>query len=251
MKRMADRRVPKRSQRFGWKVWIAALVVVAFTVAVPVAWASHLFGDVPDAQPFHSQISAIANAGITTGCGGGNYCPNDFVRRDAMAAFMHRGYTRVAEDSFFVTADQTSDVAAAAVGSLTITPGLPAGALAGANGFISAVANITIQTPAAGCPCTYRAVIRDITEGLGLNGFYVDVEVGNDSFGQMSVVGAIPVDVVGSHAIQIRVFRTAGTGNPFAYGTMTVTYHPFGSAGGDVLSTGSSASSAPDGLKTN
>lgn len=35
-------------------------------------------------------INALAQAGITLGCGGGNYCPADPVRRDEMASFLAR-----------------------------------------------------------------------------------------------------------------------------------------------------------------
>ena len=33
-------------------------------------------------------INALADAGITTGCGNGDYCPNDFITREHMATFM-------------------------------------------------------------------------------------------------------------------------------------------------------------------
>jgi hypothetical protein len=40
---------------------------------------------------FLSYINAIYGAGITTGCGGGNYCPTQSVTRAQMAAFLIRG----------------------------------------------------------------------------------------------------------------------------------------------------------------
>ena len=48
------------------------------------------FSDVPPTNPFYNDIQAIANAGVTTGCGGGKYCPKDYVTREQMAAFMNR-----------------------------------------------------------------------------------------------------------------------------------------------------------------
>ena len=48
------------------------------------------FADVPPSSIFHDDILAIATAGITGGCGGGNYCPTALVRRDQMAAFLLR-----------------------------------------------------------------------------------------------------------------------------------------------------------------
>jgi len=64
-----------------------ALTVVAFPLGT---LASHDFADVPDSNPFHADISALAASGVTTGCGGGNYCPSAFVTREQMAAFMNR-----------------------------------------------------------------------------------------------------------------------------------------------------------------
>lgn len=70
---------------------IALAVIVALALALPgIALASHQFGDVPNSNPFHNDIAAIADAGVTGGCGGGNYCPKANVTREQMAAFMNR-----------------------------------------------------------------------------------------------------------------------------------------------------------------
>jgi S-layer family protein len=37
---------------------------------------------------YHNAIEKIVRAGITTGCGSGNFCANDPVTRDAMAKFL-------------------------------------------------------------------------------------------------------------------------------------------------------------------
>jgi glucose/arabinose dehydrogenase len=37
-------------------------------------------------------INALAAAGLTTGCGGGKYCPSGAVTREQMAAFLHRAF---------------------------------------------------------------------------------------------------------------------------------------------------------------
>jgi hypothetical protein len=63
------------------------LTLAAFPLGV---LASHDFLDVPDSNTFHADISALAASGVTTGCGGGNYCPSAFVTREQMAAFMNR-----------------------------------------------------------------------------------------------------------------------------------------------------------------
>ena len=46
------------------------------------------FLDVDGAHPFHDFIESIVRAGITAGCGGGNYCPGAPVTRAQMAVFL-------------------------------------------------------------------------------------------------------------------------------------------------------------------
>ncbi len=55
--------------------------VAAFAIQVD-------FLDVPPEDPFHDFVISVARAGITAGCGGGNYCRNDPVTRAQMAVFL-------------------------------------------------------------------------------------------------------------------------------------------------------------------
>jgi hypothetical protein len=50
-----------------------------------------VFGDVPCSSSFAPWIEAMAAEGITGGCGGGNFCPANPVRRDQMAVFLLKG----------------------------------------------------------------------------------------------------------------------------------------------------------------
>lgn len=74
------------------------LLAGALTIAglTPVA-ASHVFTDVPDGHVFHSDIAWIAAEGITKGCnpaeGNTKYCPDSYVTRGQMAAFLDRALT--------------------------------------------------------------------------------------------------------------------------------------------------------------
>jgi len=49
------------------------------------------FLDVPASYIFHGAIVRIFKSGITTGCGGNNYCPDVAVNRDQMSVFVLRG----------------------------------------------------------------------------------------------------------------------------------------------------------------
>ena len=60
-----------------------------------------------DNGTFHEDdINALAAAGITTGCAPTRYCPKDPVRRDAMAAFLSRGFSLPATPTDFFTDDE-------------------------------------------------------------------------------------------------------------------------------------------------
>jgi hypothetical protein len=48
------------------------------------------FLDVPPGYLFYDDIGRLSARGITVGCGGGDYCPNDLVTREQMAAFIIR-----------------------------------------------------------------------------------------------------------------------------------------------------------------
>ena len=50
------------------------------------------FADVPATSWACGYIKRLAELGITTGCGNGNYCPTEPVKRDQMAAFLARAF---------------------------------------------------------------------------------------------------------------------------------------------------------------
>ncbi len=56
------------------------------------AGGSSIFSDVPVTDPGCRFIHFLAAQGVTAGCGGGNYCPGDPLRRDQMAVFMTKAF---------------------------------------------------------------------------------------------------------------------------------------------------------------
>ncbi|MGH2356566.1 MAG: S-layer homology domain-containing protein [Candidatus Limnocylindria bacterium] len=52
---------------------------------------ANLFWD-DDGSPHQDDIDRLATSGITGGCGAGRYCPDAFVTRAQMAAFLHRAF---------------------------------------------------------------------------------------------------------------------------------------------------------------
>ena len=63
-------------------------VRVYYRLQVSPAPAVASFTDVPTSSPQFRFVEALVAAGITGGCGGGNFCPNDAVTRGQMAVFL-------------------------------------------------------------------------------------------------------------------------------------------------------------------
>jgi len=63
-------------------------VQITWRRQVSAAPAAPSFADVPESHPFYPFIEALAAAGITGGCGSGNFCPNAPLKRGQMAAFL-------------------------------------------------------------------------------------------------------------------------------------------------------------------
>ncbi len=69
---------------------LAVLVVLAIPA---VSIAGDRFTDVPSTNTFHNDITWLADQGVTKGCNppaNSEFCPNDVVTRETMAAFMRR-----------------------------------------------------------------------------------------------------------------------------------------------------------------
>jgi hypothetical protein len=90
---MASDAPPARRSRIGLLRRVA-LFGLALALVIPagiVLAGGQTFADVPPTHQFFTSIEAVADAGVTTGCGDGtNYCPNGLVTRGQMAAFMNR-----------------------------------------------------------------------------------------------------------------------------------------------------------------
>lgn len=68
------------------------LVAEHGTGYIPPA-ATGVFLDVPVSDPFAKWIEQLAAEGVTSGCGGGNFCPAGNVTRDQMAVFLSRTFS--------------------------------------------------------------------------------------------------------------------------------------------------------------
>lgn len=72
---------------------VVLAIAVVFAIVPTAVLASYRFNDVPDSNTFHKDIAWLAEADVTRGCNppeNTEFCPNDNVTREQMAAFMHR-----------------------------------------------------------------------------------------------------------------------------------------------------------------
>ncbi len=67
------------------------VLLISLGVVLPLRASAQTFNDVPESYWAYSFIEIFAANGITAGCGGGNYCPEDSVTRAQMAVFLERG----------------------------------------------------------------------------------------------------------------------------------------------------------------
>jgi hypothetical protein len=70
---------------------VLTAVRVYYTLQVSDAPGVATFADVPASHPFFRFVEALAASGITSGCGGGNYCPDAPLTRGQMAVFLSLG----------------------------------------------------------------------------------------------------------------------------------------------------------------
>lgn len=84
--------------RRAWTCFVSFFSLLALSAAahaqyaafVPPACSSDPFPDVPVSHPFCAWIQQLVADGVTSGCGGGNYCPSSSVTRGQMAVFLER-----------------------------------------------------------------------------------------------------------------------------------------------------------------
>jgi uncharacterized protein (DUF1800 family) len=79
--------MPSRTAGFVYDVVVMNPGGAASTL--PRAWFAD-FSDVAGSSPFHAPVEQMVRDGITSGCGGGNYCPGASITRAQMAVFLLR-----------------------------------------------------------------------------------------------------------------------------------------------------------------
>jgi hypothetical protein len=222
------------------RLWIVvASIVGLLTVAVPVAWASHQFTDVPNASPFHDDIGAVKDAGITAGktCTPPGtpptYCPSESITREAMAAFVHRGFGRVADNedgNFSLDGGALTDVAV-----ITVS----VGGTAGGTQFVKLDGTVGAVTNTPNDDVVFEISQDGVGEITFLSGFTLGPAGPSGlSIGSGATTVAVAVPSASTQTFRLEAADFANSGGIQAWGELSASTAPFGSAGGNVLSVG-------------
>jgi hypothetical protein len=234
----------KGNPRRRWRRWVALGGLVGLlAVAVPVAWASHQFTDVPDSSPFHGDIGAVKDAGITAGktCvppgTPPTYCPTEGITREAMAAFVHRGFGRAGLSS---TLEVAIGDAIVDLGAVTID----VGGVTGNTQFVKLDAAVTTYIgSSSGCPCETQYIIWSdaLAAPVSVNHFLTNDVTSPSGFGSASgaATAVVLVPTATSQTFRVLAVRSdpaPSTGVVTGYAQMSALTVPFGSTGGNTLS---------------
>jgi hypothetical protein len=235
MNPLHDQRQGARSRR-AWTLLALGAVFGALSVAVPTALAIHQFTDVPDSNPFHGDIAAIRGAGITSGktCvppgSGPTFCPQEKVTREAMAAFLHRGLSRIGFDSGqYMPVYGQVELAVVTV---------DVGGVPGETQFVKLDGVVSICGPcwpaSNVCPCqTVFSISQDGVGSISSPG-YITSQEGDYRSGSVTTGISVPSGTTQT----FRLYATQGTNpNHYVRGTLSLITSPFGGSGGSTLGT--------------
>lgn len=238
----------RRRRWAGWRVLLAGLLLLAL-IAAPLGVLSANFQDLNPGSPHNSNINAIADAGISRGCGStAFYCPNNLVTREEMASFLARTaglggnppVTNAATLSGW-PAHALARTAVAGTGTTQYTVGTiygpivsttivaPAPGYVVVSGAVHLVAGASSFAPVCATLVDTNLALQslELCAGIGTIG-------GSTVESGLSPVVRFPVSGAGARTYQLHVAKVAGlsTGSSFAQnGTLTVVYIPFGAGG--------------------
>jgi hypothetical protein len=236
---------------------LIATVTLALGIPLGIVLASHQFTDVPTSHLFHADIDAIADAGVTTGCATNpsRYCPDRFVTRGEMAAFLNRLGALAPGSSPKVNASKVGGYAAnelvraaGASGSATpvaITSTEPTyqdtisfTIVAPKAGFVLVTASVTAQNTAISCAvfeCGVFARLRHVQTNTLSPAVVVSVHGTVTPTQTASATQTFAVSA-GTHTFTLQVARGNASQSPsYLSPQMTGLFVPFGSSGGATL----------------
>ena len=228
---------------------LIATALVAAALVFPLGvLASHGFTDVPTNSTFHDDIDAIADAGVTTGCAIGKYCPKDLVTREQMAAFLNRLGALGAGKTPVVNADKVDGYGADALTRFAsarqegliglvaipdITTVISVTITAPRSGYVLINAQATINNGNCSSNCSVVGQIHHVTGGA--DGVLMNTTADPSAYRAIGWTDVFPV-ASGANTFEVRIGRYAmSTGSIYAiHSMMTAQFSPFDGTGASV-----------------
>lgn len=196
---------------------VTIVLTALLTLPLGVALASHQFSDVPNSNPFHGDIDALVDSGVTAGCGNGKYCPKASVTREQMAAFLNRLGALAPGKSPVVNADRVDGLDSSAFArpmyavvnadaSLARGAGVVSSSnVGGVAGSYQVVFNRDVSS------CSYTATLGNPSFGNPLRGFIVTaLRAGNNN--AVFVETRTTADALENRSFHLQVSCTAAEG---------------------------------------
>ena len=251
---MTDSQPPQpmsTTERRRIRTWGVRGLVAAIAIAIPATTLAIVspFADVDPSNTFYNNIVNMANSGITSGCGGGNFCPKDNVTREQMAAFLNRAAPRASSVDFtFPLGQSTQPSTGDVVATVNVT------SLNNEYLFLSSTLYSFTYTDAGTFPCEnlYQFYV-DGTQA-GVNIMYSRIAA-QPTENVLEMIGGQAMATVGSgsHTVELRYYNGSGAcRNVPGRGNLTAQVIPFaGNLGSLVAPTvmaptsGGADSSAP------
>jgi hypothetical protein len=219
--------------------------LVGLMLAMPViVSASHQFSDVPSSHTFHTAISRLYGARLTSGCSATRFCPSANVTRGQMAAFLNRSLGRGASTW---GATGTANDWDAMDDSILDGVFLTHGGAPGGTGHVLVTANVSIYSKQAGtCPCELAVwLINEDTGEASPAAFQVILDIPGppdsdatswySGTGTVSHLFTVPSGVRHTYLLGAHVdVTTAPSGDTAgAEWSLSAVYVPFGGDGGN------------------
>ncbi len=259
-------RLRRRKGNGRWRIVLAAAIIVALALA-PLGVLGANFIDLNPNSLHNGNINAIADAGISRGCGDtAHYCPNNLVTREEMASFLARtaglgGNPPVTNAALLggwpahalVRTNATgngNNVVAVGNTYQTVTS---AAMNVPAPGFVHVVGAVNVYAGQGNSSAYVSVRLRDVASGLSsysLNA-YVGTSTGHSYETSFSPTIVFPASA-GSRTYVLEVGRDSTAFGPTGawHGTLTLIYVPFGPGGFQAASVDGAQLAEPGDLTT-
>lgn len=224
---------------------LTRVALVALMLALPVmVSASHQFTDVRTSHTFHTAISRLYGARLTTGCSSTRFCPGANVTRGQMAAFLNRGLGRSAgEWGATGIADDWAALNDNVLGAIDLLHG----GAPGGTGHVLVTASASAYSKLADtCPCELGLWLVNADTGEESSGSFQTItnvagppdEDTNSWYAasaSVSYLFTVPSGVTHTYLLGMYIRpTTAPTGDVAgAEWNLTAVYVPFGGGGGN------------------